>query len=226
MTHPSELKLERHLLDPARSPIAAHLEGCDRCRDRVAQMRQEGEDFRRFVYPATLDALQAPRFPAFRALRNLWLLAPAAGLAAMLLLVRAGPVNDYIGTKGGPLELTAYAAMTSGAKPLADGDTVSATASLRFRVRSPKTCALSLFSVDQGGQVSRLYTQQVKGDVVLPGGVRLDGKAGLERFFAVCGPDYVTLERAARNLGDGLREKSTLPGVRAPQASLLIEKTP
>src|SRR2546422_10625464 len=105
MNHPSELKLERHLLDPGRSSIAGHVAGCDRCRERLLEMEKQGEDFRRFVYPATLENVSRRRWTPWR---TLWFLAPAAGLAAVLLIARTGPTSDYIGTKGGALTLTAY----------------------------------------------------------------------------------------------------------------------
>jgi len=223
MNHPSELKLERHLLDPGRSPIAGHVAGCDRCRERLLEMEKQGEDFRRFVYPATLENVSPRRWTPWR---TLWLLAPAAGLAAVLLIVRTGPTSDYTGSKGGGLTLTAYVALPSGAKSVADGEIVPASASLRFRVRTSQPCALSLFSVDAAGQVSRLYAQEVRGDVALPGGIRLDGNAGPERFFAVCDRGYDAVERAAREIGPSVRQKNALPDVQGPQASLLIEKKP
>jgi hypothetical protein len=224
MSHPSELKLERHLLDPARSPIAEHVAGCDRCRARLAEMEKQAEDFRRFVYPATLENVRRGRWTP---LRTLWLLAPAAGLAAVLLIARPGPTPDYIGAKGGPLTLTAYAALPSGTRPVSDGDAIPASASLRFRVRTEQPCALTLLSVDADGQVSRLYLQEVRGDTALPGGVNLDGKRGPERFFAVCGGagDYDAIEQAARRIGGAVRQKRALPGVQGPQTSLLVEKT-
>ena len=219
MNHPSELKLERHLLDPARSPVRDHVDGCGQCQARLSEMEKQGEDFRRFVYPATLEKVTRRRswMPSLRAL---WVLAPAAGLAVVLILARPGPSDDYIGSKGEPLQLTAYAALSSGAK------TVPATASVRFRVRAKKPCVLSLLSVDASGQVSKLYAQEVRGDVALPGGVRLDGKAGPERFFAVCGPGYDTVEQAARRVGENVRQIHALSGVEGPQTSLLIEKKP
>jgi hypothetical protein len=222
MSHPSELKLERHLLDPDRSPIKEHVAGCERCRTRVTEMEKEGEDFRRFVYPATLEKVVKRRWAPMRAL---WVLAPAAGLATVLLIARTGPTPDYIGSKGDALALTAYASLPSGAKALAEGDTVPASASLRFRVRAEKPCLLSLVSIDATGLVSRLYAQEVRGDVTLPGGIRLDGKAGPERFFAVCDPGgYDAVEQAARGVGGEVRQKRALPGVQGPQASLLLEK--
>ena len=223
MTHPSELKLERHLLDPERSPIKQHLAGCERCRARVAEMEKQGEDFRRFVYPATLEGVSRRRWALPRAL---WVLAPAAGLATVLLIARTGPTSDYIGTKGDALTMTAYASLPSGAKVLADGEAVPASVSLRFRVRTERPCTLALVSVDATGQVSKLYAQEVRGDVTLPGGVRLDGKAGPERFFAVCASaGYDAVEQAARRVGEEIRQKRELPGVQGPQASLLVEKT-
>ena len=222
MNHPSELKLERHLLDPARSPIREHVEDCERCRARIAEMEKQGEDFRRFVYPATLEKVSKPRWTPIKAL---WLLAPAAGLAAVLLVVRTGPDSDYVGTKGGALTLIAYAALPSGAKAVSDGDAVPASASLRFRVRAERPCDLSVLSVDGTGQVSKLYAQEVRGEVTLPGGVRLDGKSGPERFFAVCGSGgYGAVEQAAHRIGTAVRQKRALPGVQGPQTSLLIEK--
>jgi hypothetical protein len=224
MSHPSDLKLERHLFDPARSPIAAHVADCDRCRARLSEMEKQGEDFRRFVYPATLEEVSRRR--GWRSLRKLWLLAPAVGLAAVLLVARIGPTSDYIGTKGPALTLTAYVALPSGAKPVTDGETLPASASLRFRVRTSQGCALTLLSVDAAGQVSKLYAQEVSGDMALPGGVRLDGNAGPERFYAACGPGYDAMEQAARRVGQSVRQKNALPDVDGPQASLLIEKQP
>src|SRR3954452_2658932 len=177
MNHPSELKLERHLLDPSRSPVQDHVASCGNCQARLAQMEKQGEDFRRFVYPATLDKVTRPRFQ-FNALRALWLAAPAAGLAAVLLMARTGPASDgptatYTGTKGAPVQLTIYAALPSGARLVDDGEALPASASLRFRVHAIEPCDLSLLSVDGAGQVSKLYTQKVQGDLTLPGGLRL-----------------------------------------------------
>jgi hypothetical protein len=224
MNHPSELKLERHLADPERSEIAGHVRDCERCRERVAQMRQQGDDFRRFVYPATVDEVTGPR--PWRLPRGLWLLAPAAGLAMVLLLVRPGPTSDYVGTKGGPLTLTAYASLPSGARAVDEGAAVPASASLRFRVRAAQACNLTLLSVDESGQVSKLYSREIRGDMTLPGGVQLDGKPGGERFFAICSDDPGAVEQAARHIGAEVRKNPALPGIQGPQSSLLIEKRP
>jgi hypothetical protein len=228
MSHPSDLKLERHLLDPGQSRIGDHVSGCERCQGRLLAMRQQGEDFRRFVYPATLDAVSRPRW---RPRWALWLLAPAAGLATVLLVTRPGPPEDYIGTKGQPLELTVYVARGSGPHALADGESVPASASLRMRVHTASPCKLAVFSVDGKGQSSNLYTSpgRVSGTFELPGTVRLDGKVGPERIFAVCEAPKEPLEEAIRRVAEdreeGVRHKATLSEVEFRQTSLLIEKT-
>lgn len=229
--HPSELKLERHLLDPEQSPVREHIEACAKCQARVAQMEAQGESFRRFVYPATLDGLTAPR-------RSRWFwaltLAPVAAAAGLLLLVR--PAGDYVGTKGSPLTLSPF---LEGPREVTEGDSVPAAAALRFRVSSTTTCNLWLLSIDSDGGVSRLYPPQgdtgaeIRGQVTAPGGVRLDGKAGPERFFAVCAPGnlgYHPIEEAARAVAGGgaesVRKTGALPGLPgdAAQSSVLVEK--
>jgi len=222
MNHPSDLKLERHLLDPERSPVAAHVGECERCRERLSEMRRQGEDFQRFVYPATLEAVTRPRWRPFR---SLWLLVPAAGLATVLLIARRGPTSDYVGTKGGALSLTAYAALPSGARLLNEGEQVPASASLRFRVHAARSCMLTLISVDGEGQISKLFSREVQGEVTLPGGIQLDGKPGSERFFALCA-NPETAEQVARRIGAGALELRALPDLEGPQASLRIEKSP
>jgi hypothetical protein len=80
--------------------------------------------------------------------------------------------------------------------------------------------------VDGAGEVSKLYSREVRGEVTLPGGVQLDGKAGAERFFAVCGADSSAVEQAAHRIGASASRMSSVPGIQGPQASLLIEKKP
>jgi anti-sigma factor RsiW len=57
----SEIALELHLFDPARSRLGSHVEGCPACQARLARMEREGEEFRRFVHPRTLDRLLSAR---------------------------------------------------------------------------------------------------------------------------------------------------------------------
>lgn len=243
---PSDLALEEHLLAGPRSPHAQHVAGCEHCTMRLAQMAREAEDFRRFVFPRTVERIEEaagerPRRSWLRALLPFPALAAAA--AAVLFLVRpAGPPDDYVGVKGaGDLGLTVFTQAESGEpRVLADGAQVAASAALRFRVRSAAPCTLVLVSVDADGNVSRLDPAGAEGYALaaggqdLPGGVELDGKVGPERVFGACGPELTpqaaldAARRAASGGAAAVRRASALrdlpPGT--TQATLLIEKTP
>jgi hypothetical protein len=242
---PTDLALERHLLEPAASPVAPHLAACEPCRARLARMEEEGERFQRFVYPATVDRIEeaARRRPA-----RWWIavLAPVPVLAAavaLVLVVRpVGPGGDYLGLKGaGGLGLTAFVQAAGGARTVPDGGAVAAAAALRLRVRASSPCRLFVLSIDARGAVSRLDAAGREGLALeagphdLPGGVQLDGAAGPERLFAVCAPAglaWPELERAGRAAAAGgagaVRGTSRLGGLPAGaiQATLLLEKAP
>lgn len=241
MNCPSDLKLEGYLMNAALSEAAPHVAACERCRARLRQMEREGEDFRRFVYPATVGALQRTRPP----LRWLGLSAPAMALAAaaaVVLMARRGPPDDYSGTKGAALKLTVYAGSTTGARALNDREAVPASASLRFRVQPSAPCRLAIVSVDDGGQVSRLFPAAGEEGVnvaqpqALPGGAVLDGRVGPERIYAVCTPAPLPLsllEEAVRAAtparGPGsIRTAGPLRGLPqgSAQTTLLLEKQP
>ena len=239
--HPSELALEAYLLDRETSPVAPHLGGCERCRARLARMEREGEDFRRFVLPATLDAVLEKHAPERRK-RWLWLLglAPVAAVAALIVAIRpAQPPEDYVGTKGG-MSLVAYLGAPGGAKTILDGQAVKPSAALRFSVAPQGRCNLWLVSVDESAQISRIYPAEGDGGApvskqgALPGGAVLDGRAGFERFYAVCSPGplgYDALMKSVRagvRGPDDLRKGLPLPGLPkgTRQTSLLLEKRP
>lgn len=240
---PSELALEAHLIQPERSALAPHFGACPACQARLARMEREGEDFRRYVFPKTVEkvenALARPRR------RLALLLAPLGGLAALatalLVVLRpVGPDADYVGLKGADMGLAVYVAADSGVKAVADGSAVPASAALRFRLRPAPGCRLWIVSVDAAGQVSRLYpaggdAPPVAEEGAVPGGALLDGTAGPERIFAVCASEplpYATVERAAQASASGGAEKvraaKLLPGLPpgASQATLLLEKQP
>lgn len=243
-TCPSELALEAFLLDPARSPVAPHVEACTRCAALLARMREEGEDFRRFVFPQTVGAVE----DAFVRSRFSWprALVPAAGLAvaalvAVLLLRPAEPDPDYEGVKGAGM---AFAVFSNGDDPdcaVAEGEAVEPNAELWFRVQPASECWLWILSVDAKGRISRLHPppgappeRRTAGNV--PGGARLDGEAGPERVFAVCaaGPwlGWDEVKAAAADVASGgaerVRSARSLGGrlTHASQASVLLEKRP
>jgi len=240
--HPSELALEAYLLDRETSPVAPHLGECERCRARVARMEREGEDFRRFVLPATLDAVLEKNAPERRK-QWLWLLgiAPVAAVAALIVVIRQPeqPPPDYVGEKGG-MSLVAYLGAPGGAKMVLDGQAVKPSSALRFSVAPHGRCNLWIVSVDESAQISRIYPAQGDGGApvskqgALPGGAVLDGRAGLERFYAVCSPaplgydDLTKSVRASVRGADDLRKGPALSGLPkgTRQVSLFLEKRP
>ncbi len=238
---PSDLELEAYLLDAEHSRAAAHVETCARCQARLAEMRRVGDEFRRVVYPATVDAVVERSRGGRRSRRWLVALAPVAAAAAAAAFLLLGPSGDYVGVKGGELALAVFVAGPDGARGVADGATIPANAALRFQVRPAHSCRLWLVSVDASGQVSRLYPPA--GDEAaavaapggpLPGGAILDGRPGPERIFAVCTEralPFAAVERSAQAGGRGasaVRASNGLSGLPrgALQATLLLEKRP
>jgi hypothetical protein len=247
--HPSDLVLEAFLLAPERSPVKPHVDGCVACRGRIARMQAEEAEFRRYVFPATVEAVReaAPRRSRFASL-----LAPVAALAAAaaaaLLVVRTGPARppaDYVGTKGAEREgragLQVFMDGPGGANLVEDGATVPAGAALRFKVKGDDPrCFLWIASVDATGAISRLFPP--KGAAVLdvppgpvPGGAVLDGKPGPERIFALCadtaGTTWDDVRRAAASAVGGEEAVRRARKLGAPladecQSSLLLEKHP
>jgi hypothetical protein len=255
---PSDLELEALLLQGDHAPAPLHAAACPRCAARLEALRRLGEEFEREVFPATLEAVLArapapPRHARWRALAG-----PAFGLAgmalaacAMVALVLKGPAPrppapapGYVAQKGSALGLSVFAATATGPRALLSGEQVQAGAALRFQVRPAHRCRLWIISLDEAGQVSRLFppggdegaeVPAAGAPLTVPGGAILDGRRGPERVFAVCAPSaalcYDDVDRAAREVGAGpeaVRRTTTLPGLPADalQATLLVEKVP
>lgn len=244
-TCPSDLALESYLLEPRTSPLAAHLEKCAPCAARIARMQAEGDEFRQFVFPATVDAVEdaAERKRARSWFRWPVLVAPLAAAAAMavvLLNVRPGPDEGYIGVKGSGMTLAVYVNGDEGVAAATDGEKVPAAAALRFKVQPDGACYLWIVSVDAKGEVSRLYppagaATDLRGSGAVPGGAVLDGQPGPERIFAACAPDantsWADVQAAAATAAGGadrVRATRALGGAfaKAKQATVLLEKRP
>jgi hypothetical protein len=242
---PSDVALERLLLERGEPEVRSHAERCPECARRLAAMREEGEAFRRFVYPSSVERIEdaarrAPRRRVLLALLPVPLLATAAAVA--LVVVPRPQTPDYLGLKGGDgVGLTLFAPGGAAPRILADGAEVGPRATLRFRVRTSAPCRLFLLSVDGAGEVSRLDGAGPDGLALtagqhdLAGGVQLDAGPGPERFFAVCVPGgtrAAEIERAAQAVGRegeaGVRRGKRLNGLPtgAIQATQLVEKRP
>ncbi|HEY6101265.1 MAG TPA: DUF4384 domain-containing protein [Anaeromyxobacter sp.] len=251
---PSDLALELFLIQPERSPEAPHLESCPTCAARLARMREEGEEFRRVVFPKTIEAVERAMDRSWfgdlawfrdRAWLRGWRIAfaPAGALAAVaaafLFMHAQGPDDEYeYGVKGSGMTLAVFANGVSEHCAVKDGAGVAAADTLWFKVQPAADCWLWIMSVDAKGEVSRLYPPQgVAPDRrrtgPVPVGAKLDGVPGPERIYAVCAPSQATdfaevkaAAAAAMGGADNVRKARMLGGSlsRALQSSLLIEK--
>ncbi len=240
---PSDYALEAYLLARGQAPSTVHIQQCEKCQARLARMEEERNEFNQSVYPATIDAVLARRGrrPWVWARPVLWLV-PAAGLAASVLLIARNlqPQADYLGVKGGPVELSTFTNDTGTARALSDGATVASDAKLRFKFRTDRACWLWIISVDGSGEVSRVFPQAgtagatVSGVLELAGGALLDGKSGPERLFAICGPRtlrFDEISQAARSTippGEtSVRGQRAIGGLPPGtlQTTLLLEKS-
>lgn len=242
---PSDLALETLLLEPAASTVKPHVDDCARCQARLAEMKRQGEEFRQFVFPATVGAIEeaAARRPAWRWASWLAPIPALAAAAAVVLMIGPGSAPEgYIGTKGGnTMGLAVFLQGSGGPHPARDGEVVPASASVRFKVRPSRPCRLWVVSVDATGQISRIFPTEGEGGVEvvrtteLPGGAVLDGQAGPERFLALCAPEpvpYSRVEGAVRSVVSAgpefVRNLRSIPGLPAGtvQDSVLLEKKP
>jgi hypothetical protein len=237
VTCPSDFGLESYLLERGASAVGEHVAACRGCAQRVALMEKQGQDFRAFVFPATIDTILDSVEPRRAWWRNWrWAGAPAllAAAAALLLVVRVGPESSKFA-------LRVYGSETPGAALLGDGARIPVGASLGFQVVPPDSCYLWLVSVDESGAVSRLLPTQgdqgmfVDCDEEQPGAAVMGGKPGLERVFAVCGGADLSwstvAESVRRTLPPGasaLRSTRKLQGLPdgTAQKTLLLEKVP
>ncbi|HUL59102.1 MAG TPA: hypothetical protein VLU43_07505 [Anaeromyxobacteraceae bacterium] len=55
---PSDLALEKLLLARGDPGAGLHVRSCGRCQERLAEMRRQGDEFFRYVFPATVRAVE------------------------------------------------------------------------------------------------------------------------------------------------------------------------
>lgn len=234
----SDLKLEAFLLAPERSELAAHLEACLGCRERLDEMRHLEEEFRREVYPATVEAVVTSARPRSLFPRWAFVVAPLAAAAAAIAIFLAWP------HRGSPeMGLAIYASTGAGLRSIQDGAEVPANAALHFEVEPASPCCLWVLSVDATGDIVRLYPPKgdAKAEAIVQPAARqrlptvavLDGRTGPQRIFAVCTKSPVPWGEvkgaAAINLKKGedavrsFRAIGNLPPG-AVQSSVLLEK--
>jgi hypothetical protein len=236
---PSELVLDRHFVgELTDASLTAHLAGCARCTERIAERERLAASFASDV---GLDVLvgAAARTVRRNRLRPVLIGAGAlAAAAAVVLVVTHKPSEDdvpTVRTKGGlSLGLVAkhldgrIEALTSPAQ-LAPGEAIE------FELSTRVAGFVGVVGVDAAGVISPYVPSRrlaAGGHQMLDGSVVLDATLGAERIFAVmCETEIemdVIVERArsalARVGGNPAQiELLALPAT-CSQTSFLIEK--
>jgi hypothetical protein len=233
-----DVTFEEYLLGVGSKAPAEHVRSCTNCQARLQADEKAGQHFRQFVFARTVDAVVASQI---KSTPRWWFAAAAAAAVVLILsfvptltrLTRTEPSDDYTGSKGaggtGSFALTVYTPLETGVAALRDGERVDAGAPLRFEVNTPEPCVLWLVSVDDNGTVSRLFPTEgdegapINGFQSLPGGVVLDGRAGSERFFAVCSAAPLSFSQVLSAAKEFSTLAPALPA--APKLSGLPERT-
>jgi hypothetical protein len=176
--------------------LAAHVDGCARCR----------------TYLASLDALEASapplRLPTAPPRRR-WLppaafaLALAAGIA-LFVATRAPTRDDYVGVKGTPaIQLLVHRERTTriwdGRTPLRPGDTLA----LRVACEGMKHVAVAAPAPTEWAALSRAAC--VDGDAPLPFTLRVDDAPGDEKLAVVLSRDELGDDALREVIAQGRR---------------------
>ena len=205
--HLSELTLlgvtAHSLSGQALAEAQQHLAACETCAAKLRELERLGREFSTEVFPRTVDQVSARASSRTAVAR--WWLAPAAGLvlsaaAASALWVRPGPSGEpgapetpsEVRPKGEP-GFKVLAARGQAVFPVDDGRSLLAPGDrIRFVLRPAGLPYALVAAVDGGGKVTVYYPfggrqsasiPPERGEVVLPGSIRLDDAPGPERIF-------------------------------------------
>jgi hypothetical protein len=198
-----DLLLMAALTGEKESTARAHLDGCQLCQKRWAELNEDKARFEQYVFPRTVGKLEERLskqsiFDRF----NFRFLIPVVGsaLAASIALSvylggkdRTQTEDDvYIGVKGGAsLEVVANRAET-GQFPVRPGTVLKPKDRIRFVVNTAGAKYVMIASRDGAGAFSVYYPygsaqsgEVTPGHVELPKSIELDETTGNERIVAV-----------------------------------------
>jgi hypothetical protein len=192
---PSDLKLDRlaagELDAAARSPIEAHVSGCEACTarmtERTAGWNAQPVDPRKLL--AAIRRAEPVPVPWTRRFAPLLgLIALGAGALALMLK----PEPQYETRFKGGLTLRVFRLENGHAREVESGSQFAAGDRLRFVVDLPSAGAVEVLGVERDGNLYKAWpqgsddVQRAAGSgVELPGAVALDATPGDETFFLV-----------------------------------------
>ncbi len=208
-SHPSAFDLQRHSLaahggEPVPE-VAAHLDGCQACRDYLASLELQREDLmtrrppQEFAAAVSERALPQSRRPARPRLRVALtaaaaaLTASAAALLAFWFVLHAATPDDDGLRMMGSDQVTAYLQRGEQVTEVTKTETVTAGNAVGFTVRLNGPTHIAVFFMDDEGQVSWSIPTDPKdpplvlpaGQHELPGSAVFDDSLRPDRAFVV-----------------------------------------
>lgn len=230
---PGIFRLERlHAGDEPDPAIAEHVQSCEACSRRMADIRADEAALMLRLPPAVLADRVTARAATRRSIRPLLAalgVAVPVAVAATLVLVLPGdpsgpgitPPSDL--TRKGGEAVTLFRLRDGQVSVPAAGEPFRAGDRLRFRVAVPAPGFAYVFSADAGGRVFPGLPAAGAGlpvepgpAVELPGSIELDASESEERLYVVVlsapttWPDLVAAVRP--QVASGLPERLDLPG--------------
>lgn len=218
--------VERLAFEPeAAAAEGGHVQGCERCRAAVDDLRRERDAFlaarpaRPFLAGVAARSPLASGRSSARFTPWRWLV--AGGLAAAGAAVAAGLWLDGergVSFKGEPVAFTVFLSRGGEpARPLEPGMPLRPGDVLRFGMVSPRAGHVQVASIDEAGRFSRYYPPSGSGSVpvegreylqLLPGSVALDETVGREWIALVVSPSPLETGRVEEALRKAWRGRA------------------
>lgn len=200
--HVSTLTLHRYRygeLEPVeRRDVRAHVDGCPRCRRRLAVQERERQAFVNLQVPEELAAFAAPAGGPRpdRALGWLWALLPGLAMAAAVLVtvpaVRTATEAplEITRLKGGAEPLEVWKATEAGSRPVRDDERLRAGDRIQVVFHPEGAPWITLAGRNPSGQIEVWRTLQPDGDVAQPApfALTLDETPGFQEVFVIGTP--------------------------------------
>jgi hypothetical protein len=205
--HPSDLALDRLLTGEAVAPdVRTHLDGCDACAARLAELTRAAHEFVATAPIARLTAATEQRLATERwrrRRRELVYGASAVLAAAAVLLLMLRPPPPIYRTKGGGLVLDVFRKRASGVvEMLLPSGQASPGEALRFRVGTPEPGFAAILSIDGAGTVTSYFPTTAElapiergRNQLLDATIELDRTLGRERLIALVCPRRLPLSK-------------------------------
>ncbi len=228
-----DLLLLKSLSAPEQKSAEAHLESCAECKQRWAELTEDSQKFTQFVFPRTVEKVEArvaPQsiFERFRLAIALPVLGAVAAVIVGVVLTRqtvsTGADEGYIGIKGAGPSLEVFALREGDHLfKVKEGTALKAGDKIRFIVAPGSAKYLLIGSRDPNGafsvyhpfgaQQSEPIDPQGPRRLEVPGSVELDDSVGQERLYAVFSEAPVTAEQLKQAIpADG--QMPQLPGAK------------